>query len=98
MVPLNTCIFLIHLQFLAVPQLFINALHRKVVILDKKFILELCHERIGRKWVVQPKLNLLIYRANIDLLIMKIVSEDRLLLLLYCYILFVATGYEYLFQ
>ena len=47
-------------RFFGVPQLFINVLHREVIILKKKFILELCSKRIGRKWVVQPKLNLLI--------------------------------------
>ena len=48
------------------------------MLLDKKIILELCSERIGRKWVVRPKLNLLIYWANIELLIIKIVPEDSL--------------------
>jgi len=44
--------FAISPGFFAVPQLFINVLHRKMMILDKKIILELCSERIGRKWVV----------------------------------------------
>jgi hypothetical protein len=44
--------FAISRGYFAVPQLFINALHRKMMILDMKIILELCNERIGRKWVV----------------------------------------------
>jgi hypothetical protein len=68
-----------------------------MMILDKKFILELHSKRIGRNWVVQPKFNLMIHRANIELLVMKFVSENSYLLPPCWYIFSVATGCEYLF-
>ena len=44
--------FAISPRFFGIPQLFIKVLQRKMVILNKKFILELCSERIGRKRVM----------------------------------------------
>jgi hypothetical protein len=41
--------FAISPKFFGAPQLFINALHEKIMFLPKKFILELRSERIGRK-------------------------------------------------